>query len=115
CLNKASLAIRNVMRFPDIIGVEEMENLSTLQAVADKVNTDAVTAGQPNPNYQAFLVEGNDIGGIDVGLLVKAAPRVNVIDVTQVGKTETYINPNNNKPETLNDRPPLVLRATVQS
>ena len=30
-LNKASLAIRNVMNTPDIIGVEEMEHLSTLQ------------------------------------------------------------------------------------
>ena len=31
-LNKASLAIRNVLRMPDILGVEEMENLTTLQA-----------------------------------------------------------------------------------
>ena len=43
-----------------------MENLSTLQAVADKVNNDAIAAGQPNPNYQAYLFEGNDPGGIDV-------------------------------------------------
>ena len=85
-LNKASLAIRNVLRTPDIIGVEEMENLTTLQAVAAKVNADAVAAGEPNPNYQAYLVEGNDIGGIDVGFLVKSS-RVTVVDVTQFGKT----------------------------
>ncbi len=112
-LKKASLAIRNVMRTPDIVGVEEMENLTTLQAVANKVNADAVAAGQPNPLYQPYLVEGNDIGGIDVGFLVKSA-RVNVIDVTQFGLTTTYINPNNGQPELLNDRPPLVLRATIQ-
>ena len=112
-LKKASLAIRNVMRTPDIIGVEEMENLTTLQSLADKVNADAVAASQPNPLYQPYLVEGNDIGGIDVGFLVKSA-RVGVIDVTQFGKTTTYINPNNGQPELLNDRPPLVLRATVQ-
>jgi predicted extracellular nuclease len=111
-LNKASLAIRNVLHYPDIIGVEEMENITTLQAVATKVNNDSVTAGDPNPNYQAYLVEGNDIGGIDVGLLVKT-PKVNVIDVTQYGKTTTYIDPGNNQPAILNDRPPLVLRATV--
>jgi uncharacterized protein len=70
-LNKASLAIRNVLRYPDILGVEEMENITTLQAVATKVNNDAVTAGDPNPNYQPYLVEGNAIGGIDVGLLIK--------------------------------------------
>jgi predicted extracellular nuclease len=111
-LNKASLAIRNVLRYPDIIGVEEMENLTTLQTVANKVNGDAVTAGDPNPNYQAFLVEGNDIGGIDVGFLVKT-PKVSIIDVTQYNKNTTYIDPNTNTPALLNDRPPLVLRATA--
>jgi uncharacterized protein len=111
-LNKASLAIRNVLYYPDIIGVEEMENLTTLQAVAAKVNNDSVAAGDPNPNYTAYLVEGNDISGIDVGLLVKT-PKVNVIDVTQYGKDTTYIDPANNQPVILNDRPPLVLRATV--
>jgi predicted extracellular nuclease len=112
-LKKASLAIRNVMRTPDIVGVEEMENLTALQAVANKVNADAVAASQPNPLYQPYLVEGNDVGGIDVGFLVKSA-RVNVTDVTQFGKDTTYINPNNGQPELLNDRPPLVLRATIQ-
>ena len=113
-LNKASLAIRNVLRTPDILGVEEMENLPTLQTLATKINNDAVAASQPNPNYQAYLVEGNDIGGIDVGFLVKGS-RVNVIDVVQYGKDTTYINPNNGEPELLNDRPPLVLRATVNA
>jgi predicted extracellular nuclease len=111
-LNKASLAIRNVMRSPDILGVEEMENLTTLQAVATKVNGDAVTAGGADPGYQAYLVEGNDVGGIDVGFLVKSF-RVSVVDVTQYNKDETYINPNDGLPELLNDRPSLILRATV--
>ncbi len=111
-LNKASLAIRNVMRTPDVIGVEEMENLTTLQAVATKVNNDAVAAGDPNPNYQAFLSEGNDIGGIDVGFLVKTA-RISVIDVTQFGLSTTYIDPTTGSPALLNDRPPLVMRATA--
>ncbi|HKF43583.1 MAG TPA: lamin tail domain-containing protein [Thermoanaerobaculia bacterium] len=110
-LNKASLAIRNVLRTPDILGVEEMENLPTLQALATKINTDAA---DPGVNYQAYLVEGNDIGGIDVGFLVNSA-RVNVIDVNQYGKDTTYTNPNNNQQEILNDRPPLVLRATVNA
>jgi uncharacterized repeat protein (TIGR01451 family) len=113
-LKKASLAIRNVMRYPDILGVEEMENLTTLQAVANQVNADALAAGDPDPNYQAYLEEGNDIGGIDVGFLVKGAPRVAVIGVTQEGKGATYPDPNNNgQPALLNDRPSLVLRATV--
>jgi len=109
-LNKASLAIRTVLNTPDVIGVEEMENLPTLQALADKVNGDAVAAGQPSPNYQAFLVEGNDVGGIDVGLLVKGA--INVISVEQVGKDTTFLQPDGTT-ALLNDRPPLVLMATA--
>jgi predicted extracellular nuclease len=109
-LNKASLAIRNVLNMPDVIGVEEMEHLSTLQALAAKISVDAVAAGQPDPNYQAFLVEGNDIGGIDVGLLVKST--INVISVEQVGKDTTFIQPDGTT-ALLNDRPPLVLTATA--
>jgi uncharacterized protein len=111
-LNKASLAIRNVMKSPDVIGVVEVENLATLQAIATKVNNDAAAAGKPNPLYVAFLAEGNDIGGIDVGLLVKAS-RVMALEVTQEGKDATYVNPNNGQPELLNDRPSLVLRASI--
>lgn len=109
-LNKVSLAIRNVLKTPDVIGAVEVENLSTLQAIANKVNNDAVLAGDPNPNYQAYLVEGNDVGLIDVGFLVKSV-RVNVVSVTQYGLADTYINPLNGQPEILNDRPPLVLNA----
>ncbi len=113
-LQKASLSIRNVLRMPDIIGVEEIENLTTLQTLASKINSDAVAAGQSDPKYVAYLEEGNDPGGIDVGFLVKST-RVNVVSVTQEGKTATFVNPTNNQNETLNDRPPLVLKATVNA
>src|SRR5437870_4490882 len=114
-LNKASLEIRNVMLSPDIIGLEEIENASVLQAIADKVNKDAVANSDPNPNYQAYLTEGNDIGGIDSGFLVKSS-RIAVIDVTQEGKDTTFVfrGPDGNPSESLlNDRPPLILRATL--
>jgi len=117
-LTKASLAIRNVMRTPDIIGIVEMENLTTLQAVANKVNADAVAAGEPDPAYQAYLAEGNDIGGIDVGFLVKtvvvygATPRVTVNEVVQEGLTTTFPNPDSST-SLLNDRPPLRLMAVI--
>ena len=111
-LDKASLIIRTILLSPDIIGVQEVENLTTLQAVADKVNADAAANGQPDPGYQAYLVEGLDVGGIDVGFLVKSV-RVQVLDVTQYGKDALYVNPNTRLPELLNDRPPLVLRARV--
>ncbi len=72
-LNKASLAIRNSLSFPDIIAVAEAESSTGLADLATKINTDAVAAAQPNPSYTAMLLEGNDIGGIDVGFLIKQA------------------------------------------
>ena len=119
---KASLIIRTIQRYPDVIGVEEMEHLSTLQAVAAQINNDAVTLDAlPNPNYTAYLAEGNDVGGIDVGFLVKQS-RISVVDVTQSelpgcdhftpATCNTYVNPNNSASEILNDRPPLILRAS---
>lgn len=111
-LNKASLYIRNILRSPDIIGVQEVENVSTLQTLASKLNNDTVLQGLPNPGYVAYLVEGNDVGGIDVGFLVKTS-RVAVGSVTQVGKSATYVDPNTNQPALLNDRPPLVLVASI--
>ena len=111
-LNKASLAIRDVLRAPDILGIVEIENLATLQALADKLNGDALAAGQSNTTYAAWLEEGNDIGGIDSGFLVNTA-RVAVLEATQFGKDATYTNPLTGQPALLHDRPPLLLRATV--
>ena len=112
-LNKASLAIRNVLKSPDILGIVEMENLTTLQALAAKINADAVAASQPNPNYVARLMEGNDIGGIDVGFLLKTAivfgttPRVSITEVVQEGAATTFVDPTDMSVDILNDRPPL--------
>lgn len=117
-LNKGSLAIRNFLNTPDILGVVEIENLTTLQALASKINDDAVAASQPNPEYVAFLQEGNDIGGIDVGFLVKSGEvaagidRIDVDAVTQLGKDEMWTEPAGGS-SLLNDRPPLQLDAVV--
>jgi uncharacterized protein len=112
-LHKTSLVLREYLRNPDIVAFQEVENLPTLQTLAAKVDQDSLLAGQPAPGYVAHLQEGNDVGGIDVGLLVKAS-RVTVVDVTQEGKDATFVNPATGLPETLNDRPPLVLRAAIQ-
>ena len=61
----------------------------------------------------AYLEEGNDIGGIDVGFLVDSG-RISVTSVTQVGKTATFIDPTDGSVDLLNDRPPLVLEARVK-
>jgi predicted extracellular nuclease len=110
-LAKASLIVRNYLRTPDILGVQEVENLGTLQDIAARIDADAAAAGETPPGYQAFLEEGNDIGGIDVGFL--ARNNVIVHSVTQWRKDETYTDPTDGSVDLLNDRPSLVLDATV--
>lgn len=117
-LGKASLAIRDYLRTPDIVGLVEVENLQALQALANRIDQDATSQGQAAPLYQAYLVEGNDVGGIDVGFLVKGTQvppgmaRVQVNSVTQIGKDTTWTEPSGGT-SLLNDRPPLALDALV--
>lgn len=111
-LTKASLAIRTVLNSPDIIGTQEIENLAVLTDLADKVNSDAVAAGQPNPEYVADLFLANDGTAINTGFLVKST-RVNTVSAEQVGLTTTFTNSVGNQ-AILNDRTPLVLHAGIK-
>ena len=108
-LAKASLAIRRYLRAPDVLAVAEVESLAVLREIAARVRADALAAGEADPGYQAFLEEGNDVSGIDVGFLV--ASNVRVVSVVQEGKGATFADPATGTALTLNDRPPLVLSA----
>jgi len=74
-----------------------------LNDLANKIHAD-----DPTITYSAYLEEGNDVGGIDIGFLVRS-DRVQVDSVTQLGKHETYIDPVGGSPAILHDRPPLLL------
>jgi predicted extracellular nuclease len=106
-LAKASLVIRTMLHMPDVLAVQEVEKLAVLQDLAARINADAGMPGE----YSAYLEEGNDPGGIDVGFLVRS--RVQVASVVQAGKNATFIDPVDGSVDLLNDRPPLVLRGTV--
>ena len=103
-LGKFADYIVHGMRTPDVIGVQEVESLKVLEDLANAVN-----AVNPWAKYKAYLVEGNDIGSIDVGFLVRKW-RVWVWDVEQLGADETYIDPETGELDLLHDRPPLVLK-----
>ncbi|HSK76663.1 MAG TPA: lamin tail domain-containing protein [Thermoanaerobaculia bacterium] len=102
-LNKFSLQVRTVLRSPEILAVSEAENLTALQDLADEIEAD-----DPSVVYTPYLLEGNDVGGIDVGFLVRGS--FTVSNVYQWGKNDTYTF--NGETLTLNDRPPLVLEGT---
>ncbi len=101
-LSKLSQYIRNLLDAPEILAIQEAENLNTLQALADQINNDDGTI-----NYTPYLVEGNDISGVDVGFLVRNSVTVN--SLTQFGASETL----SLDGSLLHDRPPLLLEAVL--
>ena len=111
-LKKISMAIRDYLQMPDVIGTVEVENLNALKRLAERINADAVASGKPDPKYVAYLEEGNDGRGIDNGFLVKSS-RVKAVEIKQFGKSDKFKNPDNGEDEFLNDRPPLMLRASI--
>ena len=118
--HKAALAIRDVLHLPDVIGTIEIFELSGLQALAAEIES------MTGVHYEARLVEADGNPGDadqDVGFLVKTS-RVQIDSVTQIEKPgctgnaatcNTYIDPTTGNPALLNDRPPLVLHATVDA
>lgn len=92
---------------PDVVAVQEVVDLATLQGLATALGT----AGFGS--YTAHLEEGNDNRGIDVGFLVKSTVAVN--SVVQHGKTAA--NPTSATCSDISgrlfDRPPLALTFTA--
>ncbi len=97
-LGKFSLYIRDVLDAPDILAVQEVENLNTLQDLANQIALD-----DPAVVYTPHLVEGNDVGGIDVGFLTRDTIAVDA--VSQLGAAEIL----SVDGSLLHDRPPLLL------
>lgn len=112
-VGKISVAVRDFLQMPDVFAVIEAENLNVLKKLAGKINADAVSAGKPNPKYEAFLYEGNDGRGIDCGFLVKTS-RVTVVSAKQFGKDDKYTNPVTKNEDILNDRPPIMIEVTIK-
>ena len=69
-LTKHATAIHDFLRVPDLIAVQEVENLEILQRLADTAPIQGI--------YGAVLVDGPDARGIDVGLLYRL-DRVEVV------------------------------------
>jgi hypothetical protein len=105
-LSRFSNHIRNVLGSPDVLAVSEVMSLDALTDLAEQLNFDDASLG-----YTAHLLEGHDIGGIDVGFLVRDSVSVTGA-VAQLGANDTWIDPDTNAPALLNDRPPLLLRGS---
>jgi predicted extracellular nuclease len=97
-LEKLSLQVRHALGGPDVLAVQEVGTLEALQDLAARIHADDASL-----TYSAHLLEGNDIGGIDVGFLVRDTVRVDAIE--QFGADVEFA-----PGDPLNDRPPLILR-----
>ncbi|MDF1629030.1 MAG: endonuclease/exonuclease/phosphatase family protein [Alcanivoracaceae bacterium] len=58
--------VQNVLRYPHVIALQEVDSLSLLQALAQQIVDDG------GPAYQSLLVEGNDVSGIDVAVMYRS-------------------------------------------
>ena len=101
-LAKLATYIVDVMRTPDVLAVQEVESLAVLKDLAA-----AIRVLDPHVRYSAHLIEGNDVGTIDVGFLVQR--RIKVKSLTQLGADELFTFDDPDSP--LHDRPPLLLDA----
>lgn len=96
--------IGTVLNLPDVVALEEVENIAVLGKLADRLKADY------GVDYTPKLVEGNDISGIDVGYLVNT-DRVMLFpfSVQQLDKDLKWLTPNNNERPVF-DHPPLLLQ-----
>ncbi|MEM9291970.1 MAG: choice-of-anchor U domain-containing protein, partial [Acidobacteriota bacterium] len=99
-LDKFSAYIRDLLDSPDVLAVQEVEKLGVLQDLAARIQSDDASV-----IYTAHLIEGNDVGGIDVGYLTRDT--ISVTAVTQLGAGEILTFDGS----LLHDRPPLLLEA----
>lgn len=101
-LDKFAQYIVDNMNSPLILGVQEVENLNVMNDLASAISF----AG--GPSYIPVLVEGNDVGGIDVAYFFNSSVVTNV-SIAQLGASEIF----NYDASLLHDRPPLLLSADV--
>jgi len=102
-LTKMSKQIREVLKAPVALGIEEVENYGVLSDLANRILADG------GPHYQPYTIPGNDPGGINLGVLVRNDIIVN--SATQLFKGSLTNSCSSNPPCLLNDRPPLLLDA----
>jgi uncharacterized protein len=101
-MGKFSAYIRTVLRAPDVVAVQEVENLGVLETLVAKIALDDASIV-----YTAYLSEGSDVGGIDSGFLVRSGRVEAGFTVTQLAKLEQF--DFDVPPSCLHDRPPLQL------
>jgi uncharacterized protein len=103
-LAKWTLQVCSVLKAPVVLDLEEIENISVAHDLANSVQTAC------GVSYQAFVIGGNDVSGINIGILARS--NVVVSKVTQMFTGTQTNNCPTTKPCGLNDRPPVMMQAS---
>ena len=106
-LTKMSLQIRTVLKAPVVQVMQEVENLSVLTDLANRIHQNDASI-----TYTPYLIPGNDPGGINIGILVRQGVTVN--SVSQLAKPTLTDSCSSGTGCLLNDRPPFLLDAVYQ-
>lgn len=100
-LTKFRRYILDVLRAPDVLGVQEVENLAVLGDLAA-----AISSADPTVIYTPYLLPGNNSFGMNVGYLVRDT--VQSVTVTQLGLADILVGWG----YPLFDHPPLLVEGT---
>ncbi|HEX3897418.1 MAG TPA: hypothetical protein VHW73_14560, partial [Rudaea sp.] len=103
-LAKWTKQVCEVLKSPVVVDAEEIENLAVLSDLAGSVHTACGT------NYVPYALPGNDVSGINIGILVRSD--VSVTSVTQLFHDTQTTNCSSGTACGLNDRPPVLMRAS---
>lgn len=113
-LGKISRGIRENLRMPDIVAISGVENELLLQRLANRIDSDTMSDGQPAAQYRAIAPPGNDPNATNLGFLVRSDAIVNVgarviVDkIEQLGSNAFAQAPGGGM-IALFDQPPLVI------
>lgn len=99
-LDKLARQIVSALGSPEVVAVQEVENEEILEELAV-----AVSSLDPQVSYQAFVLDGNDPSGLDVGFLVKTD--VDTSGLEQLGAGASFSH--GGRTYDTWDRPPLLL------
>jgi predicted extracellular nuclease len=93
--------ILDVLLAPDVVGLQEVENLAIVTALATEIQN-----ADPTVVYTAHLIPGNNLYGMNVGYLIRDT--VQSVTVTQLGADEILVGWGYK----LFDHPPLLVEGT---
>jgi len=115
-LAKIALAICNNLHSPDVVALEEVENLSVVTDIATQIKNTCSTAyaayGTTNTSDSTVFYT-QDSTGISVGLLIKTAT-VDFGGTGQTGQDTTFTPSGTTTPLVLNDRPWFAIQAGIK-